>query len=167
MAVTYKKIATATAGSGGSSTFDFTSIPSTYTDLVLHVSARCTTDNANAKISFNGSTSSFTSRLLEAEPGIVYSASRTDNLNLFFITPSSYTASTFGSAFIYIANYAGSTNKSFSTDSCTENNATASVSRLLAGLWSNTAAINQITLTPQGTAFAQYSTATLYGISKS
>jgi hypothetical protein len=35
MANTYEAIATVEVGSGGASTIDFTSIPSTYTDLVL------------------------------------------------------------------------------------------------------------------------------------
>ena len=48
-----------------------------------------------------------------------------------------------------------------------ENNATTAYATLNAGLWSNTAAINAIGLTiTSGQNFAQYSTATLYGILK-
>jgi hypothetical protein len=79
-------------------------------------------------------------------------------------TGSSATASTFGSGLIYIPNYAGSTNKSYLTDWVTENNATAAYAGFTAGLLSNTAAITDVTLTGS---FVQYSTATLYGISKS
>ena len=77
------------------------------------------------------------------------------------------TANTFGNSEIYIPNYTGSNYKSISADSVSENNASAAYANLFAGLWSNTAAINQITLIPGASAnFAQYSTATLYGILK-
>ena len=85
-----------------------------------------------------------------------------------FIEGTDSTANTFANGEFYIPNYAGSTNKSVSADGVTENNATAARATLTAGLWSNTAAINQITLLPiAGGTFAQYSTATLYGISNS
>jgi hypothetical protein len=82
-------------------------------------------------------------------------------------TNNSQTASTFASNDMYIPNYAGSNNKSVSVDGVQENNATAAASRLVAILWSNTAAITSLTLSPDYGNFAQYSTATLYGISKS
>ena len=164
---TYTKIASVAVGSGGASTMDFTSIPATYTDLLVSISGRCTTSNSNGKLSFNGSTTTFTSRILEADGSSAYSANRSDNLNLFFIDASDQTANTFGSSYIYIPNYASGNNKSFSVDAVTENNATGSYMRLVAGLWSTTSAITSISLMPQGTAFAQYSTATLYGIVKS
>jgi hypothetical protein len=40
MATTFIKIASVTVGSGGAASMDFTSIPSTYTDLVIKVSTR-------------------------------------------------------------------------------------------------------------------------------
>ena len=42
MATTYKAIATVTVGSGGAANIEFTSIPATYTDLVIHLSGRTT-----------------------------------------------------------------------------------------------------------------------------
>ena len=46
MANTFKKIQTVTVGSGGAASIDFTSIPQTYTDLKIVLSAR--TNRANA-----------------------------------------------------------------------------------------------------------------------
>jgi hypothetical protein len=87
---------------------------------------------------------------------------------MIIVDGASATSSTFGNGELYIPNYAGSTNKSYSADSVAETNATATFMYLTAGLWSNTAAINSITMTPQGGSnFVQYTTATLYGISKS
>ncbi|CAB4222006.1 hypothetical protein UFOVP1649_5 [uncultured Caudovirales phage] len=77
------------------------------------------------------------------------------------------TASTFGNAEFYIPNYAGSNYKSASFDGVGENNATQAWMGLGAGLWSNTAAINQLTLTVAGgTTYLTYSSASLYGILK-
>ena len=84
-----------------------------------------------------------------------------------YMSPSDYTANTFGNNLLYFPNYAGSTNKSFYTDSVSENNATTSFLIMNSYLWSQTTAINQITLTPGGGNFAQYSSASLYGIKNS
>ena len=40
MATTYKAISTVTVGSGGAASITFSSIPATYTDLVLKISGR-------------------------------------------------------------------------------------------------------------------------------
>jgi hypothetical protein len=77
------------------------------------------------------------------------------------------TANTFASTQVYIPNYAGSANKSFSSENMTENNGATTFMTLHAGLWSNTAAITSIKIAPAGGSWMQYSTATLYGISKS
>ena len=67
---------------------------------------------------------------------------------------------------IYIPNYAGSNNKSFSIDNAQENNITTAYSQLEAGLWSDSSAITSIRLTEQyGNNLVEYSTAYLYGIS--
>jgi hypothetical protein len=167
MANTYTLIASSTVGSGGAATIDFTSIPSTYTDLLLFASTRPNGTDTWINISFNGSTSNFTSRRISADGSSASSASESTNFANLLNGRSSYTANTFSNAYLYIPNYAGSNNKSFSTDSVNENNATEAVTALIAGLRSNTAAITQITLTPNSGSFVQYSTAYLYGIKNS
>jgi hypothetical protein len=164
---TFIKIASVTVGSGGASSIDFTSIPSTYTDLVLKLSGRSTANDNWANISFNGSTASFSSRGLFGDGSSSGSYSRSDNVNTIANNTSSATANTFSNGEIYIPNYAGSNNKSYSVDSVTENNGTSALTSLVAGLRSNTAAITSITLTPNSGNFAQYTTATLYGIKNS
>jgi hypothetical protein len=168
MANTFVKIATVTVGSGGAASMAFTSIPSTYTDLCVKISARTNraslADAINAAL--NGSSANFTYKLLEGDGVSAYSASGTTGL-VGVATAATATASTFGSAEFYVPNYAGSTNKSISVDSVIETNAVTAYADLNALLWSNTAAITSITLTPAFGSFVQYSTATLYGISKS
>lgn len=162
MANTFTLIASSTVGAGGASSIDFTSIPSTYTDLVLKVSGRSTTTDEYASIGFNGSTASFSGRYLYGNGSTTASGTL---VPIVYTCSSGSTASTFGNGEVYIPNYAGSANKSMSIDSTTENNGTTVSMILQAGLWSNTAAINRVTLTHSGTGlFAQNSTAYLYGV---
>jgi hypothetical protein len=162
MANTYTLISSVTLASS-QSTMTFSSIPSTYTDLKLVVSARLDAVDTDNLISFNGSTTSLTSkRLVGIGSGTPSSDSPTRYAGQ--VDASSYTASTFSNTEIYIPNYAGSTNKSYSVDTVVENNATGAPMALAAGLWSNTAAITSITLTANTGNYVQYTTAYLYGV---
>lgn len=164
MASTLTFISKVEVGAGGSSSIDFSSIPSTYTDLILKLSLREANDYM--ALSFNGSSSSFTSKYIVGTGGAANSYSRTDNYQSATVVPTSWTSNTFSNVEIYIPNYAGSANKSFSIDTVTENNSTTAYMELIAGLWSNTAAINQVTINAVSS-FVQYSTAYLYGIKSS
>ena len=167
MANTYTLISSVTVGAGGASSIDFTSIPATYTDLVLKVSARNSSTGANNLLfTFNSSTSSFTMRQLYGT-GAAAGSATTPARYAGQYTGTDMTASTFSSVDVYIPNYAGSNNKSYSIDDTTENNATTSYAALSAGLWSNTAALTSITFALTGGSLAQYSTAYLYGIKNS
>ena len=172
MATTFTKIASVSVGSGGASSIDFTSIPSTYTDLCVKLSGRLTSAavTQTLTVQFNGSTSSYSSIQVRGNgtaASSVSNASGTDEINLGELTAATGTASTFGSVDLYVPNYAGSSNKSVSADAVSENNGTLAWSMLTAGLLSNTAAITSIKFLPSGGDFAQYSTATLYGIKNS
>jgi hypothetical protein len=169
MANTYVKIAAVTVGSGGASTIDFTSIPNTYTDLVLKVSARkTTTGGSNLQLQFNGSTTGYLQRTLIGNGSIAVSYNDNSEIGFMYVTTSSNTANTFTNTEIYLPNYAGSNNKSVSIDSVAENDAPESNMTLTSALWSNSAAINRVYLQIANGAgvFAQHSTATLYGIKK-
>jgi hypothetical protein len=170
MANTFELIASTTVGSGGSSSIDFTSIPGTYTDLCLKVSARkTTTGGSNLQMQFNGSTSGYVQRTIIGNGSAVNSYSDTSEIGFMYVTISSDTANTFNNTEIYIPNYAGSNNKSVSIDNVTENNATAASAVLTAALWSNSAAINRVYLQiANGVGvFAEFSTAYLFGIKSS
>ena len=168
---TYIKIASNTVGSGGAASVTFSSIPSTYTDLVVKMSTRSSSGGsvaANTYIKFNGSSASYSERLLYGDGTTPNSASQaTTQFNWAGqTTAGTATASTFNNSEVYIPNYTSANYKSISADSVTENNATAASIYIDAGLWSNTSAITSIAFTEQyGANFAQYSTFTLYGIS--
>jgi hypothetical protein len=77
------------------------------------------------------------------------------------------TASTFGSASIYIPNYLSSSAKSLSVDSVEENNGAAAAQNIYAGIWTGTAAITSIQFVLNSATFDVGTSVSLYGISKS
>ena len=173
MATTYTLISSVTVGSGGAANMEFTSIPSTYTDLLLRVSARIDRAGENRQsmnLTFNSSTGSWTGKRLAGydSNSTLSDSSSTTYYQIPQATASNATANTFASADFYIPNYASSNNKSVSSDSVTENNSTTSwIIDLGAGLWSNSSAITSVKLDGNGYNFLQYSTAVLYGIKNS
>lgn len=175
MATTYKAIATVTVGSGGASNITFSSIPQTYTDLCLKVSMRNTIALTYAvpTFRFNGNTSTIYTnrRVLGSGSGTGSTADANISYGILAIgQAATSTANTFGNYELYIPNYSGSINKSWSIDQVSENNATEAYAVLWAGSWANTSAINQIVIldaTGGAGNIVEHSTATLYGIKNS
>jgi hypothetical protein len=168
---TFTKIASVTVGSGGSTLVQFTSIPSTYTDLQLLVSIRYGTNSNQTQsigLYFNGDgfPASASGRVLNGNGSTTSSYTSSGFNDAGIMNDTSTTANTFSSHSIYIPNYAGSNFKSLSIDSVTENNATLARANTIAGLYSSTSAINAIKVDTGGTAL-QHSTFTLYGIKNS
>ncbi len=168
MPANYVLLSEVTVGAAGAASVTMANIPqSGYTDLKIVSSTR--TDRASqvadwVKISFNGSTSSFSLRELEGNGSAAASYTGTTGL-AFFAPASTATANTFGNSEVYIPNYTSSNYKSYSADTVTENNATSANAAINAGLWSNTAAITSISFTPNlGTNFVANSTFYLYGL---
>ena len=168
MASTYTLISSQVLASTATSV-TFSSIPATYTDLVLKISARDTATGviySSITATFD-STSSVYSRTDLIASGSTASSSRQSVAYFYVDYPGSnagMTANTFGSAEVYIPNYAGSANKPFSVSSTVENNsATVNENYISAGYY-RSGAIATITLT----AAANYSIGSsfyLYGIS--
>ena len=171
MATTYEAIATVTVGSGGAANIEFTSIPATYTDLAILLSGRIDNTFGNAwydtYLQVNSATG--TTRDVYGTGSAAQSGTDGGEIRILGVPSDGATASTFSNAFIYITNYASTTQyKSISIDSVSENNATASMAALAAGLYSANTAITSLKLDPYSTGnFVQHSTATLYGIKNS
>jgi len=157
---------TVTVGSGGAASITFSSIPATFTDLVLRCSLR-STDSVNSSdtivLSFNGSTANFSARVLYGTGSAVASLGRAATSTVTWMDVATDTVSTFASVDFYIPNYTSANYKSVSSDLTSEENTSVSYATLTAGLWSNTAAITSIEFTCNGS-FAQYSTFYLYGV---
>jgi len=163
MATTYTLISSVTVGSGGAANIEFTSIPQTYTDLVVKISQRADSSNAFFYLEFNSSTSNLSNKRLYTNGSTV--SSFDSSFIGFYGNRSTFTASTFCNVEIYVPNYTSANYKSVSGDGVSENNATLVEMSLTAGLWSNTAAITSLKLKADSGNFVQYSTAYLYGIS--
>jgi hypothetical protein len=169
MANTYELI-TSYAATGTVSSIDFSSIPSTYTDLVLKLSLRVNAGSGGYQtyIRFNGDTGSnynWKNALGTGTSALSQNPGASDTGMRITISDSSGdTASTFSNAEIYIPNYAGSAYKAVSADGASENNAAAATLDLASGIWNSTSAINAISIFASGASLVQYSTAYLYGV---
>ena len=165
--MTMKLLETVTVGSGGTASITFSNIPQQgYTDLFVVLSARTASTLVNdyLTIRFNANATGYTVR------GLFGSGSSAGT----FSSPGNYlaetvgngsTANTFSVSSVYIPNYLSSANKSYSAEGVGENNGTTAFQSIVAGLWSNTAAITSITFgNSSSTNFVQHSTASLYGI---
>jgi hypothetical protein len=147
------------------------SYSTTYTDLKLSISTRSVSDSGASvlgiTLQFNGDTTSgnYTwKRLYGAGSG---SGASDSNGNIILSNSDSSTASTFGSADIYVPSAYSGYVKSFSADGVSENNATTAYAILGNGVWASTASLTSIKLIPSSGNFAINSTFYLYGIKNS
>lgn len=168
---TYKLISSVTVGSGGAATIDFTSIPQTYTDLVVKISSRdaSTGEWNNLDFRINGISTSVYSAMTVYGVGNGTGVGSETNYSAGARTYSQgngTTASIFGNVEFYFPNYTSSTHKSVSVDYVSENNATAAIAGFNAVRMANTSAITSLSFYARDASnLLQYSTAYLYGIS--
>ena len=155
-------------GAGGAASIEFTNIPQTYTDLYLVFSIRTnrSSNQDTVGLNINGVSTNRTYRRLRGSGSAASSASGSTT-ELGFIDGNTATSNTFGNGSMHIPNYTASQNKVISADSVDENNATAANQAIYGGLWSSTDAITSLELVSLlGTGLLQYSSASLYGVSK-
>ena len=168
----YESISTVTVGSGGASSIDFSSIPSTYKHLQLRGIARNTTSGGNLDyaIRFNNdsSTSNYAWHRLFGDGSTTYGQWNVNPVGEGFIgitTQSTDTSNTFATSVTDVLDYA-STNKNKTVRSLwgKDTNGGGLVG-LASALWINSStAVNQVTIIPKSGNFAQYSSFALYGI---
>jgi hypothetical protein len=157
MPATYEAIATFTLGSA--STFDFTSIPSTYTDLVVIVNGK--KSNALCGLRLNNDTGSNYSNIniYAQTSGGAIGPDKNTNTTSFY---SGFVNTDYSVNIWNIFNYANTT--TYKGIHCKGGNDTQI--GLDVGTWRSTAAVNRVTisvLAGDGT-FDTGSTATIYGI---
>jgi hypothetical protein len=158
---TYVSIATQTLGSAAASV-TFSSIPSTYTDLVLVMTAKSATADYLA-IRFNGDTTTTYSNTYVAGFGSTTQSSRNSNNNQIQIDGGVATSTIDGYNGIFdIQNYANTT--TYKTLIGRSNNAAVGASATI-GMWRSTSAINSVTVLGYfGYNLSIGSTFSLYGI---
>lgn len=153
----------------------FSSIPSTYTDLVLKLSTR--TDQAGSfggggYIRLNSDSATNYSITDVYGDGSLASSSRRTSATFGWWSYQGYntsgsTSNTFTNAELYLPSYTASQNKPYSSFSAAETNATQAILQGVAGLWRNTAAITTILISPDAGNFVSGSTFWLYGLKNS
>lgn len=152
-------IGTAT-GTGSSPILSFSSIPATYTDLLVKFSLRSdTTGNTEAVLKLNST--SPTQRNLQGS-----GSAASSNTNAWIIANASgSTTLTYTNGEFYVPNYLSSTAKSASSDIVEENNATSARAQLGAYFYSSvTSAVTALSITDVYGNWTNLSTAYLYGV---
>lgn len=164
MPQTYEPIATQTVSGSAVSTFQFTSIPSTYTDLIIVMQPALSVSNNAIYLDFNNDTATNYSWTALTGNGSSATSARASNQGLGSVANDSlYPISTLGSTTIIIncQNYLNTTtNKTY----IVRGGQAGTSTQALVGTWRNTAAINAIKFYASASNFSIGSTFTLYGI---
>jgi hypothetical protein len=171
MANTYTLISSTVLDST-TATVTLTSIPQTYTDLVLQISARCNraTFTCQLLVKPNGLTTNLSTLYLDGD-GSATSSSNETTLYISQVPGTDQTANTFNSAELYIPNYTDSTyTQPFGSSGVSEQNSASTQVFIRTGssYWSATTAITSLDLYLNPTqSFLSGSSFYLYGIKNS
>jgi hypothetical protein len=164
-------IATATVGSGGSQ-IAFAGIPSTFTDLMILISARGSRASLNDDLLMRFNSDSGSNYLTKIMQGSNVNITATDQSTSFGlpgyigVPAANANANAFGNCSIYITNYSGGATKRWTSEAVAQSQDAGSSQLVAGGYWNSTAAINRIDLFLGFTVMNQGSVASLYGITK-
>ena len=160
MAKTYEPIATTTLASAAGS-YTFSSIPATYTDLILVVVGKSDGVNADFGLRFNSDSGGNYSRLYlygsgsSATSGVTANSTYTQNMNFSNVNTEVNR--------VFIQNYSNTTTYKTCLSRVDDAASLGTVAQV--STWRNTSAITSIQVMTAGTALLQIGTTlTLYGI---
>lgn len=170
MALTYKVIQSQEIGSGGIGQLTLNSIPSTYDDLVVFISMRGTgsfnTGTYAVQWQFNNTTSNRSGRRWYTVSG--NPTGQDTAISVGIIPGANSAANAFAGVKIYIPDYKNTSRaKPFIADSIAPGDSSNYEIDRQVELWDDSSAISRIDFTVPVGNFAQYTTITLIGISKS
>lgn len=167
---TYTAIATTTLGSSASS-YTFTSIPGTYTDLVLVLngygagsdgnSIVCRVGNGSVDTGTNYSTTRMSGNGSAATTG---RATGSDFMRFQNVSGQSTSSSNPTSLVVNFMNYSNTSHKKTVINQVSQLGGSYPGTELIVNLWSSTSAINAIQIYPYSASFAAGTNITLYGI---
>lgn len=161
----YVKIAETTLSSAASA-ITFSSIPNTYTDLVL-VTALQYTAGGGTLVRFNSdSGTNYSYTYIYGDGTSAASGRGVDRTSIVVDLASGFSTTNFGMFTMNIFNYTGSTNKTVLIENSNDKNGSGTVERSVR-LWRNASAINTISITHSASTFAIGTTVALYGIKES
>jgi len=156
MPATYEPISTTTLASG-TATVTLSSIPGTYTDLVLVVRGTSTVDEP-ILMRLNGDTgSNYSWTQLGGDSSSAFSSRATSQTSIRI----GFSSTAQGNHIVQIMNYSNAT--TYKTNLSRSNKGAADV-RAIVGLWRNTSAVTSITVIQNAGDFSSGCTFTLYGI---
>ena len=157
---TYEPIATTTLGSSSAS-YTFSSIPGTYTDLIIVTNVKGNT-TGNMFMQFNRDTATNYARTILAGNGSIVTAALNANIAKIYCDYYGYFNTGFDNTkVIQIQNYSNTT----TYKTCLiRSGATVTGTDAICGSWRSTSAITSIRLDGDGATFETGSTFTLYGI---
>lgn len=168
MPITYVNIQSITLSTSAMSV-TFTSIPQTFTDLAVHVSARA--DATGTYRNLNGFVNALGTNAWTTMVGSRNSSSSQINSGLLFnaglVTAASATTSTFGNSFLYFPSYRNNANKQMYAIGAPENNSQDfNIQQTAVAITDPTTAVTSLTFNLNNGAdpFATGSTFYLYGI---
>jgi hypothetical protein len=145
----------------------FSSIPASFTDLIIKVSARSSTAGSSVEpclLAFNGDSAGYTTRTLNGT-GSGINTSAPARL-AFFAPRAGTTSNSFSNGKITIPNYLLSINKNYISETVSANNGGECWMSLITAVWANTDAINSVTFTPTANNFEAGTMISLYGVLK-
>jgi hypothetical protein len=161
MPSTYEKIEAKTLGSATSSV-SFTSIPATYTDLVLVTGVQASTSGQGLTMQLNGDTSSlYSNTALRGNGSAVVSFRQSNNTNTLL---SNIAEPPTGSQGVYIAQFLNYSNTTTFKTALVRSNSAGFGVETFVDLYRSTAAISSIKIDISGGNMSIGSTFTLYGI---
>jgi len=165
MANTYIPLSSTTL-TASASTITISSIPQTYTDLLIKTSMRSTYPGVNVNwttIRWNNDGSQLYSSL-----HLFGTGSTTNRQYPYYITGDLATASTFANGEIYISDYSSSTSKAITATGFAENNdANNNSITITAATYTGTSGISSIVFFPNGGTFDIGCKIDVYGIKNS
>jgi hypothetical protein len=171
MSVFLQPIYSQTVGSTPVATITFNNIPQGFTDLVVMASVRGTAafQQTGIYMSFNNDSSqSYSYQTIEGSGTLAGGGTTTTNSFGWFgnAVCATGTANTFATTIAYIVDYSGANYKQTLVDYAPEQNSAASYYGYASNLYKKTDPITSLTIhAANATAFSQYSTVTVYGVS--
>lgn len=164
MALTYEPISTQTL-TAAASTFTFSSIPSTYTDLIVVFNGSNSIGNDAYLLNINGVTTGtlYSARYLEGDGSTIYS-SAWQNRNDIPVARGASTTAGSDMVTIHIFNYANTNINRTILSRYALGGTIGARSSLTVGLYRSTTAVTSISFKSSGGNIAAGSTITLYGI---
>ena len=175
MTIAMQPIYTQTVGAGGAAGITFNNIPQTFTDLYLVFSARTNATPSNTttrvRIGYNNQGAIGSVRVIEGNGSSInnFAEGNATVMVAGYANTATAGVNIFSSGEIYVPNYAGTNFKQVIANGVAEGNAaTLSYGGLTmsAALYPSSSPITIVNISVEQGSFVQYSTFTLYGITK-